>query len=296
MARTNLFFFLSVFFLFGFFSITVLSQLAACGNGAIDPGEACDPGTDGSSFGGDNIFPFPGGLNDCNTLDQFLIGPLGCYGSLDNTNLLCQFNVQQCEPRVECLQCDNCGWLLGIGCSQNLCVNFCPGFGSCYFNQNMFLDRCQNCGALTSCFNYTNMNDCTRDSCVLLIRDSCPGTECRMPEEQGYICNWENNKCVPDERCKWDCSNLYGPCQGDFYRHKNQDVGCTLIESNLLNAPGCQDPSVNYPSRVSCNLFEKNFSVFTRINLFLSLIFLLSFYIITSFKKNKHIENNGKKR
>ena len=266
-----------------------------CGDGIIDPGEACDSRPDDISFGsfGDTL---PLGYENCTDFDRFLIGPLGCYGADDTVQLLCQFNVNQCQPKIECLSCDDCGWLLGIGCSQNLCVNFCPDAGSCYYKDDQVVNRCQNCLGVTSCANFTNAQDCTLDVCGIIVREDCttvpPGRECRQTNELGFTCQWEDDRCFPDERCRWDCSGLFGPCQGDGYRYK---VGaCSL--SGSLNPLDCHDPSVNYPSKISCNLYEKNFPIFTYLNILFSLVLLFGYYMIRRFKNNEDIESIVKKR
>ncbi len=320
-------FFLVILILFNF---VINANAQTCGNGVIESGEACDPGADGKSYinAQNNDDVLPANIDSCDDLDLSLEGGLGCYGLLDIVSLICQFDVSDCKFKtVDCDDCDDCGWdFLGLRCDQNICVNFCTTSGNCHYNATKLINKCEGCAGVISCGGFTNEADCNGDICGLLVRDIICGTlgennepitgGCRVVNELGLLCKWDNTKCVPDDSCTWDCGEIYGNCQPDGFKYQisnkckligvcptNQqscvigfdcapDVQCEPKKPNVV----CNDPSINYPNKIPCNLFEKNFSVFTRFNLIISLIMIISYYTIRNFKNNKRLLNYRKKR
>src|SRR3989344_9651065 len=112
-----------LFIFIALLSFVSFTYAQTCGDGVTDPGEACDSRADNISFGslGDEL---PYAL--CDDFDPSLTGPLGCYGTADNSNLLCQFHVGLCQPLEECISCEDCEFILGIGCSHTLLENSFP--------------------------------------------------------------------------------------------------------------------------------------------------------------------------
>ena len=307
-----------------------------CGNGEIEDGsgEACDSGADLTSNTryeewnyedcetddscDPDVFPVKEGENepikDCSGLGDQISGVLGCYGTNDGVSeeLLCQFDVSQCDFSAfgrECVTCEECEEY-PLKCSQNLCVNYCPERGSCFYDPGILEEDCKTCQYVGQCDQYTNEFDCNGDVCNLLIdhpdcrecsgqdcgkcvggndagktcseSSDCVGgicaieTPCRFVDEKDHPCLWINGRCQPNWQCSWDCSKLYGDCINGV---KNKENDNCIPDDN--NPPGeCFDPGPNYPDKIACNLSDKTFPVFTSLGVILSIILLSFFYFI----------------
>ncbi len=215
----------------------------SCGNNVLNPGESCD----GSEYFGD--------FNTCNELKGILSGELKCEN--------CEYDSIKCilpdGYGEKCTSCSKCDDLFSNDCSQNVCVNACPGIGSCYYDSGVGED-CKSCQLVTKCEDYTNDLDCDVDRCVLLLDKPC---------------TWEDGKCKENDKCSWNCDDVYSGCVNGV---KNKVSACSLVSGDC-NAIS-DNPARNYPDEVVCLEFEEDFPVFGWFNLIISIFLLISYYFI----------------
>jgi len=215
----------------------------SCGDDELNPGESCD---------GDEFF---NDMNECNDLKSSLDGDLECIN--------CQYNSNQCDLITEtgggerCTSCSKCDNLFGGDCNQNVCVNACPGPGSCYYDSGIGED-CKSCHTITRCEDYTNELDCEIDRCVLLLDNPC---------------EWTGNTCKENNKCSWNCDNVYSVCVNGV----KTKVGSCSLSSGDCNAI-VDNPALNYPNEVICLELEEEFPVFTWVNVVLSIVLLIGYY------------------
>ncbi len=217
-----------------------------CGDDLLNPGETCD---------GDEFFS---DLTECSELKSSFGGDLECTS--------CKINTDECSfadlGGRKCDSCSECDDLFSGDCNQNVCVNACPGVGSCYYDPGVGED-CKSCQLVQKCEDYTNDLDCEIDRCVLL------------PDKP---CIWEDNRCKENERCSWNCDNVYGSCLNGV---KTKIGTCALVSGDCNTV--LDNPALNYPNEVACLQIEEEFPVFTWFNLIMSLILLFGYYF-TRFK------------
>jgi len=223
-----------------------------CGDGELNPGESCD---------GDNYF---NRLDSCSELKSIFNGELSCDD--------CSYSSSECIlPDIEgqtCGSCSQCDNIFSNDCSQSVCVNACPGIGSCYYDPG-FGEDCKSCSGVISCSDYANELDCEIDRCLLLLDKPCV---------------WEGSLCKENERCRWDCDSVYSSCVNGV---KSKISSCRLIsgDCSLL----LDNPSTNYPDEVICLEPEELFPVFTWFNVFMSVSLLIGYYFVRRKFKSKKI-------
>ncbi len=219
-----------------------------CDNGILEPGESCD---------GDDFFAE---INTCREVSGDLVGDLECDD--------CQYDINECTilnfEGESCNSCSSCDNIFGGNeCTQSVCVNACPGVGSCYYDLGIGED-CKPCNLIDSCEDYKNDLDCEIDRCLVMGENPC---------------EWKDDECVENDKCRWDCDNTYSECVNGYSQKVSSCVlisgGCDAVNDN---------PARNYPNEISCIGVEEEYPVFTLFNLIISIVLIIGYYFI---KKKK---------
>ncbi len=268
--------FIIIFMLFGAFE--VLAQVNCNPDGILQPGEYCDPGE--LEITGDEVF-----FNGINSCESIPLPPEEWSGIL-RCNDECQLDTSGCyavefnpDEGITCSVCSECD---GSDCNANICINFCAGgYGSCHYIGNSIVRRdCQDCLSVQKCEDYETFESCGsngRDACNLVAKQ----------EWDGYLCEWVKGECRTDTSCRWDCAGLYEErCDTDGFKDK---VGECRFAGDLGDKELCEirNPTNNFPNSIACALYESDFPVFNWLNIFLSIILLIGYYLVIDLFKIK---------
>ena len=244
-----------------------INSLPICDGNALNPGEECD----GNTF--DNI-------NSCSDIISSWEGDLDCNPDT------CRIDFNDCKAidTRECVSCEDCNRFFG-SCGANQCVNFCGlDRGNCFYDENLLLpDRCISCDEIKTCEHYTRQEDCEAHK-----EEGLPGGRCigyaLNSNNQVADCRWDGNNCVENIECEWNCPDLevvYGECQSDDFRYPTSvsAAKCTELNNNV----NCGiNGELKLPDKIKCGVYseEKVFPVFDGLNILISVLLLISYYIV----------------
>lgn len=248
------------------------NEEGSCGDDELNPGEECD---DDSLTKAEK--------DKCNDFSPSWKGELSCN---EDT---CMIDFSDCEAisTRECKNCDDCNTFFG-NCGYDECVNFCGlDKGGCYLDETL-VDECTSCDEITKCEDYNSMEDCDthRD-------EGLPGGRCigYALNNAGQVadCKWTDGKCKENQACIWNCPDLdsvYGECQSDDFRHPLPGASARCTSSNL----DCGANGVIFlPEKIKCGKYseENVFPVFDNLNIILSILLLIGYYLIILKKREK---------
>jgi len=233
-------------------------------NGRLDPGEYCDPGEAATS--GDEIFF--ANLSRCSDLPSH-DASYRWAGDLECDYTICQLDTSNCYEETigqqcnECRDCDN----IDVPCTFRICTEQCGGRGICTYHGELLLsDDCTECTEVTSCANYNHPQSCNNDVCQTI-------------GPTGFTCEWlsSSERCVENRDCQWNCDSVYSDCVNGIKTKTNNF--CSLIFGDPVEC-NPNNPAYTFPDTLACQYPEKDFPVFTWMNIIVSVFLLIGYYVI----------------